>query len=268
MKANPLKYLNRYDCKKNRYISRYLWSFLVLGFLIAPLDQGSAIAQDNKNILNTSNQFKVTFDPPDEDQPRNSTGGASRTISQCLSKGGENNNSYFSALLPASNQGLTAVSHPTILAYLPETSAKKAFFSWIDEDNNEHYQAIVPIEQKGGVVNYSLPETAPALEVGKSYTWAIGIMCDGRLKPDSPVIQGQIKRVELASDLKSKLDSNTSLKNAAIYANGGLWYDTVATMAQLKTAQPNNPNLNFNWEELLNSIGLKDIAQSPLKIKP
>ena len=265
MNCNLFPYLNKCDRSKIKSRAKSLLSFCTLGMLVIPLLPTDAIAQSNPDVYRAIAQFKVTFDPPAEDMPKSSMGGASRTISQCVNEA-QNSALPFSALLPSSTQGLTAASHPTILAYLPETSAQKVFFSWRDEDNQDHYQAILPIEKKAGIISLSLSENAPPLEVGKNYQWALGIMCDGRLQPDSPMVQGQVKRVELESNIKNRLSGDISLENAAIYGENGLWYDTVATLAQLKTAQPNNENLASNWEELLTSVGLTEITEAPLNI--
>ena len=233
-----------------------------LGMLVIPLLPVGAIAQDSNTSAKTT-QFKVTFDPPAEDMPKSSLGGASRTIGQCFN---EKSAIPFSALLPSSG-GLTAASHPTILAYLPETSAQNIFFSWRGENNQDHYQAILPIENEGAIISLNLSENAPPLEVGKNYQWALGVMCNGRLQPDSPMVQGQVKRVALASTIQNSLDSNISLKNAALYGENGLWYETVATLAQLTAAQPDDRDLASNWLELLDSVGLTEIAEAPLKIE-
>ena len=244
-----------------KYISKFLLS-CVLGILV-PLLPVEAIAEEFNTSAKTT-QFKVTFDPPLEDLPRNSVGGGTRTSSQCFDE--TQSTIPFSALLPSSASGLTAESHPAILAYIPETSAQNVFFSWRSENDRDHYQAILPIENEGAIVSLDLPETAPALEVGKNYQWALGIMCNDRLQPDSPMIHGQVKRIELAPSIQSSLDSDISLKNAALYGENGLWYETVVTLAQLKTAQPSDRDLASNWSELLDSVGLTEFSDVPLKI--
>lgn len=238
---------------------------LTWGIAIASWGNSQVLAGEIHDTPSNTTQVKVTFEPPAEDMPRSSMGGASRTISQCLN---ETNDAAmpFSALLPASNGGLTVASHPTILAYLPKTSAPNVFFSWRDENGRDLYQAVLPIEQKAGIIDFRLPQDAPALEVGKNYQWALGIMCDGRLQPDSPMVQGQVKRVELAREAQNNLDKSISLKNAAEYGEQGLWYETVATLAQLKTEQPQDLQIASNWTELLNSVGLTDITKASLRI--
>ncbi|MGB5710889.1 MAG: DUF928 domain-containing protein, partial [Waterburya sp.] len=275
MKLNSFKYLNSHNSSTLDKPSQFRFSkfksflgFFALGVSILPIWQIQAIAQSDSDLSTMptqSTQFKVTFDPPAEDMPKRTTGGASRTISQCVNQL-EYGDIPFSALLPASTRGLTAASHPTILAYLPETDAQKVFFSWREENNQDHYQAILPIANRGGIISLNLPENAPPLEVGKNYQWAIAIMCDDRLQPDSPMVQGQVQRVELASAIESRLDNDISLNNAALYGETGLWYEMLATLAQLKTAQPNNQNLALNWSNLLSSVGLAEVAEAPLNI--
>ena len=242
-------------------IAKCLLTFSVLATLFVPYCQDKAIAQENSDISPTN--FKITFDPPAEDSPRTSVGGGTRTGGQCIDQA-KNSDLQFSVLQPASAMGLTVASHPTVLVYLPETSAERAFFSWRSEDNKDQYQTILPIENTSGIISLAFPDDAPPLEVGKNYQWALGIMCDGRLQPDSPMVQGHIKRVALKPSVQSQIESAGSLESAALYAEAGIWYETVATLAQLKTAQPNDRTLMTNWSELLTSVGLEKIAEAPL----
>ena len=237
-------------------------TFCVLTILITPYWHSKVVAQENFNS-GSATPFKVTFNPPAGDKPKTSIGGASRSIGQCINQA-ENSELPLTPLLPAAAKGLTVASHPTVLAYLPETSAQKVFFSWRDEHNNDHYQTILPIENKAGIISLTLPEDAPPLEVGKNYQWALAIMCDGRLQPDSPIIQGQIQRVEMLPSLSARLKIADALEMAAIYGEAGIWYETVATLAKLKTTQPNNSSLISNWQELLTSVGLEKVASTPL----
>lgn len=251
--------------------------FWALTIAIAPFSQSQAIAQETSKstavkpvvgqaqgiLAPAVKGLKVTFNPPAGDKPKTTTGGASRTLEQCINQA-ENSALPLAALLPTSAPGLTVASHPTVLAYLPETNASKVFFSWQDENNQEHYQTILPIENKTGIISLTLPEDAPPLEVGKNYQWALAIMCDGRLQPDSPMIQGQIKRVEMTSSLSDRLKNANPLETAALYGEEGIWYETVATLAQLTANQPNNSNIKSNWQNLLTSVGLEKVATTPL----
>ena len=247
--------------KSNLSGFKSLLTFCSLTILITPYWQSKAIARENSNSAYTT-PSKVTFNPPAGDKPKTSRAGASRSIGECINQA-ENSNLPLAPLLPVSAQGLTVASHPTVLAYLPQTSAKQVLFSWRDENNNDHYQTILPIDNQGGAISLTLPEDAPPLEVGKNYQWALAIMCDGRLQPDSPMIQGQIRRVALEATLSDRLKNANLLESAAIYGEAGIWYETVATLAKLKTAQPGDQNLASNWQDLLTSVGLEKISQVP-----
>ncbi|MEM7594800.1 MAG: DUF928 domain-containing protein [Cyanobacteria bacterium P01_A01_bin.83] len=230
-----------------------------------PVKQLIGQTQETQGSLSLKD-FKVTFNPPAGNKPQSSAGGASRSIGQCIMQA-ENSNLPLTPLLPADALGLTVSSHPTVLAYLPEINANKVFFSWQDENNQEHYQTILPIANQEGIISLTLPEDAPPLEVGKNYQWALAIMCDGRLQPDSPMIQGQIQRVEVEPSVSDRLVSANALEIAAIYGEAGIWYETVATLAQLKITQPNHASLKDNWQELLASVGLEKVAATSLILK-
>ncbi len=258
---NQPKLLPDWQYSTSQYL-RLLLVFLALGTLISPYGQGPAIAKENSNSV-AATSFKVTFNPPAEKRPKNSSGGASRSIGQCINQA-ENSALPLAPLLPAAAKGLSVASHPTVLAYLPRTSAQKVFFSWRDEQNNDHYQTILPLNNREGIISFTLPEDAPPLEVGKNYQWALALMCDGKLQPDSPVIQGQIQRVALEATMSDRLKNANALETAAIYGEAGIWYETVATLAELQTTQPNDSSLISNWQELLTSVGLEKIATTPL----
>ncbi len=166
---------------------KFLLTFCFLTILIAPYGQSKAIAQDNSNSFSTTIP-KVTFNPPAGDRPKISQGAATRITKQCINPL-DNSDLPPAPIIPVATQSLTISSHPTVLAYLPETSAQKVLFSWQTENNRDHYQTILPIGNKAGIISLTLPVDAPPLEVGKNYQWALAIMCDGLLHPDSPTIE-------------------------------------------------------------------------------
>lgn len=277
--SDPLPQLS--DANKIRQLpDKFLITFCTLIIAITSGWQSKAVAQKNSvaaSIMESDRSLasafktrkrgakasKVTFDPPAGERPKNTAGGASRSIGRCI-KQAENMALPFTPLIPSSNQGLTVASHPTVLAYLPKTSADRVYFSWHDESSNNHYQTILPIKNQGGIVSLTLPQNAPPLEIGKNYKWSLAIMCDKKLQPDSPTIEGQIKRVAVESNLSVLLSNAGALETAAIYGEAGIWYETLNTLAKLKMAQPRNPTLSYNWQELLNSVELEKFATIPL----
>lgn len=232
----------------------YLISILFLQILAVP------VWSQTKQTQTTAS---VSFDPPDGDRPKNSAGGASRNDGRC-SQDAKNLQPYITAVLPANRYGLTLESHPTFLVYLPPTVAQKAFFSIKDESDRDHYQTFLPLPQSSGVMAIELPHDAPALETNKTYKWSFVMMCDRSLKPDSPLVEGEIQRVEMNPTLSSQLKEATPIQQVALYGKAGIWYDTVATLVEIGRSQPNNSEIVTIWEDLLKSVELNAIATQPL----
>jgi hypothetical protein len=234
---------------------------LVLQILIIP---SLSIKLQAQTILETRDaNLSVTFNPPGEDKPKQSSGGASRG-GQCP-RDDRQIKPYITALIPTSELGLTIEERPTLFVYVPETPARKAFFSLHDESEITHYQTFIDLSDRSGVIAISLPSDAPALLTGKEYKWSFVLMCDNLLRPDSPLVEGYIKKITPNSVLSQRLEEATSLERAKLYGEAGIWYETIATLAQLRISNPDDTKLITVWEELLNSVGLQAIAAKPLR---
>ncbi|HLO50537.1 MAG TPA: DUF928 domain-containing protein [Kamptonema sp.] len=208
-------------------------------------------------------KVSVTFSPPGAGKPDNSAGGASRSSGQCA-QDPANSGPMATPLTPANYQALTVAERPTFFVYVPETSARKVFFSLEGENKNSHYQTMIPITGKAGIVSVSIPTSAPALETGKNYKWSFVIMCGNTLRPDSPAVEGTITRSQANPTLISQLEKATPIERAALYGKDGIWYDTLATVAELRKLQPNDSSLEATWTQLLTSVGLDAIATKPM----
>ena len=242
---------------KKKFINSFSLTFVVALSLLGTFSIG--VQAQNKSIYTNKND-RVTFEPPKGDKPRQTVGGASRG-KQCPLDS-QAIDLPITPLIPTTSQALTVKSHPTLLVYLPETSANKAYFSMRDENEDYDYQTILPIGNGAGIVSLTLPKDAPDLSLNKKYQWSLILMCDGKLRPDSPIATGNIKRVVSSSDMAQKSSKLSLLESAAILAQAGIWYDSVATLAQLKTVQPNDDNISANWENLLATVGLEKVAKA------
>jgi hypothetical protein len=211
----------------------------------------------------SNNRKKITFVPPQGDRPMDSAGGASRDAGRCP-QDSQNLTPYVTPVIPANVQRLTSQARPTLFVYVPQTTASKAFLSVQGEKNQQHYQTFVSLQQKGGVVGFSLPDDAPPLTVGITYKWSFVLMCNNKLLPDSPTVTGTIKRIELEPSLNSQLSQKTPLDKASLLGAAGLWYDTLEIIADLRKAQPNDQNVEILWQNLLTSVELEEIATQPL----
>jgi hypothetical protein len=209
---------------------------------------------------------QVTFRPPRILAPRDSTGGASRDSSSnnCLSAQTTNDKVSVTPVLPSSKIGFTVKERPTILVYIPQTTAKKALFSLQDEQAKNHYQTTINLPEKPGVMAIKLPQHVAALKTGKNYQWSLAMICSAQLEPDSPLVNGWIQRVQPPVHWKHQGHVSTSLELVSRLAKSGVWYDTASELARLKQAQPQNATITVSWQQLLDSVGLNAIADAPL----
>jgi hypothetical protein len=209
----------------------------------------------------TTRNPRVAFNPPYRRAPRETRGGSSRGDLACAT-GAAAMGAQLMPLLPNSQYGLTMAERPTLFAYIPATSAQELFVTLKDDGGSIHYQAILPMARQG-VVAVELPD-APPLVPGKSYEWGIALMCGGKLRPDSPFISGWVERATVP-EISANLP--ISLETAAIYANSGIWYDTLAVLVTLKQQQPYDLELDALWHEFLGSVGLEAVATRPFSIQ-
>ncbi|MBE9039204.1 DUF928 domain-containing protein [Oscillatoriales cyanobacterium LEGE 11467] len=211
--------------------------------------------------------YQVVFEsPPGRSAPSNSVGGGTRSSQVC------NNRSTIglTLLLPQTGLGLTVDSHPAFFVYVPDSDCNYAEFSLFEEDGDQEivYETRFSIPNAPGIVKVELPEDSPSLEVGQNYSWYVSLALDESSEIDVrfPFAAGTIERVEADSELIGDLENATPLEQAAAYGTKGVWHETIAILAELLESQPNNIELQKQWEDLLQSedVGLATIAGEPI----
>ncbi|HEY9300480.1 MAG TPA: DUF928 domain-containing protein [Phormidium sp.] len=239
---------------------------LSLELIIAPSLLSSVKAESNSvnqsQTIQSSLGADVTFEPPGSGKPDDTAGGASRgggCPQEVISTGG-----CVVPLMPGNKDGLTVTGRPTFFVFVPQNSAKEVFFSLVDENNKNLYQTKIQLIGKSGILQFTVPENAPPLEIGKNYRWTFIVIGEQGLRPDSPGVQGVIRRVEPNSALQAQLQNVTPLERAALYGKNGIWHETLASLAEARKLQPTDANVVGEWEQLLKSVGLEAIASQPL----
>jgi hypothetical protein len=197
------------------------------------------------------------FVPPAGGLPANREGGAARGAVCPFS------NQRLTALLPSTNLGLTASARPSLFFYLPPTEGRSVEFLLQDSRGAELYQSTTRINQSG-IVRIDLPSNAPELEVGQTYQWYLSVICDPKDRTADLYVQGWVQRVAMPENLQRQLQQAPANERPYIYASAGLWHETLATLFELRQAQPGNTTLQADWIALLRMEGLDKVAQEPL----
>jgi hypothetical protein len=230
------------------------------------LNPAQAQSSSDAPRLQTGAIAQVTFNPPGNGKPRNTAGGASRNGNSCLPEP-QLSSECVTPITPEAVQGLTVASRPTFYVYVPQTSARELFFALKDENNQHHYQTSVPVpEGEGAVMAIALPDDAPPLEIGQTYRWTFILIDETGLKPDSPGVEGDIRRVEANSLTPGSEQADPTLELAQQYGTAGIWYDMMNTLVQIKQSSPNDPTIQASWTGLLASVGLEEIATKPIAL--
>ncbi len=196
--------------------------------------------------------------PTDKPAPRraSTSQGASRGL--LCSESASDVSMSVKALLPENHYGITAMERPTIVAYLPATSATEVFVSIKDEAKQLHFETTVPISGKAGLLSFQLPETAPALETDKHYQWFLAVKCNGVLRPSSPFVDGWIQRVLPNQSVASVMTQPSSVGKAASLGKAGFWYDTLETLADLKQKDPADREVTQSLRDMLTLTEFND----------
>jgi len=201
------------------------------------------------------------FQPPEEGVPGRREGGGTRGL-ECSAT------NALTALIPQSTMGQTISAKPTFFYYLPVALDKTVQFELADErDKTLYKKSFRMVTSRAGIVSVSLGSdgNSPALEVGKNYQWYFTIKCNPNNYREDVLVSGWINRTALAPSVKTELDrSPDSRAKLSIFAQQGLWYEYLATLAQLRMESPSDASLALKWSEVLSSVELGKIAQEPL----
>ncbi|NEQ95140.1 MAG: DUF928 domain-containing protein [Cyanothece sp. SIO2G6] len=210
-----------------------------------------------------SGASREAFIPPaDNTAPRSTQGAGSRTgdygvNSLILSS----TTPSILAITPPGFYGTTLAAKPTFLTYVPTSPITEAIFSLKDDQGNLLHEQPVSLPAEGGIVLIGLSEDAPELVVGQYYQWLLTVQLEEHLTPGSPFVDAWIKRIEPSTELAGLLEPGDPVNLAAVLAQNGVWYDTVATLATVH----GNPSTSSattleNWQELLTSVELEDMV--------
>lgn len=246
-----------------------LLNLITTGLLL--LGTAPTIAQPTSNLSTRTDRTitRVLFKPPPEDKkPERTQGAGSRHDGQCPRDVSPTNVAKLSSerpsmvpLVTTDNTGLTLAERPTFFIYLPETSAKQIVLSIREEGTTHHSQTFFPLTGVSGIINLQPSPDSPPLEVGKTYQWAVVLVCGERPNPNDPAIAASVRRISSPQSIKQ----GTALEQASWYGEQGIWYDALTSLVKARRSQPNNQDLTDIWVQFLESGGLADISAKPLQ---
>src|SRR5919199_432197 len=231
---------------------------------MSPSTQQQQPAFSQREFL-AQRRARLKFKIPGIRPSRNLEGGTARAPKPGHCKADEGKVIQMQALQPDTNIGLTITGKPTFFFQISSSSVEEATFKLLNAKGDTIiYEKTFPLTKTGGVMSFTLPADAEALDVGKEYTWELVANCDPLDQQGNPRVQGSIKRVQPDQKLASDLARASIRDRVGLYAEAGYWYDSLKILADLRSNNPKDSTLISDWNDLLESAGLGQVAKQPL----
>lgn len=179
------------------------------------------------------------------------------------------------AIVPQSLMGKTASDNPIFFVYVPPNTAQGAEFGIEDANGKQLYSQTIKQPISSGVISFNLPsEQASQLQTGQDYYWYFQLICDASVNQGigtrDDFAEGWVRRVELDEALEQKIAAASPRDRIQLYAQEGLWYELLETLAQLRRELPADSSqastLANEWASVLRheKVQLDELAQEPL----
>lgn len=172
------------------------------------------------------------------------------------------------------NKNLTDTidKHPSFWIYVPYATSEVERGEFIVQDGEKDFyrtQISLP-PNTPGIVEIKLPSTSTPLMTGKKYRWYFEIDCSQRSDPgltSYATLTGIVRLISPSDKFKQELETaRTSLDKIAILAKNGIWYDTLTQTIEIRSQNPNNPDYQRLWKDLLSqsNVNKAQVIEAPL----
>ena len=229
---------------------------------------GSTVVAPLSNLFTQSAQAqsrRVRYVPPSNlDAPKVSGSGISR--SGCK----EAEEICLIALLPdlkieSAPVPQTISERPTIYLLTPKVDNGTFIFRIYNETSltpkRTIYRKSFNVNNQDGIIAFKIPDDAPILEVNQKYKLQFGVEYQSG---DSKTVYAYIKRVLPSPNLVERIKNTTKpIELAALYAQEGLWFETMQTLAEAQMTLPQNPEITEEWLDLLKSAKINRALAFP-----
>lgn len=217
-----------------------------------------SIAQGTTPLVNQHSSLvaRLRANLPNRGVPGSRFGGATRGA--CVT-----GNERLTAVLPDTHLGQTAVAAPTLFVFVPKSKATQGEVVIADAANHTLATMVVDLPTEAGILALK-PNVQ--LQPGQDYRWTFTLLCGADADDPSAFISvgGVISRVQPATDLAKKLQGKSAGDRLGAAVDAGLWYETLAILAELQGHEATRSVAHSEWVAVLSAVGLESIAQAPL----
>ncbi|NJN74362.1 MAG: DUF928 domain-containing protein [Limnothrix sp. RL_2_0] len=227
----------------------------------------------SSNILNSEKMKQATGKPPNKGAPSDAQG-------SLASRGQCTQDSRIQSLTPASGSGAAMLETSTDLYFFipqasirPEVQGQKTEEEAVENIDEKETMTFSLINLVTGEKLYEnqLDLALPALfnldvtkanspivfEAGQTYQWTLTLNCDlTDTVSDYPSVSGSMLKVAVEPSIIAEGEAMDLGDRPSFYAQQGLQYDAIAALIELIQTEPDNPEIESIWQELLPEISL------------
>jgi Domain of Unknown Function (DUF928) len=225
---------------------------IVIPFALIPADTLTA------QQLKKKKQVPPPPSPPSKGFPGNRTVSASMSGGSCdlklIALAPEFSQNPSGQISEKSVWGQTTVAHPILWFFVPSAQALKLEFSLQNRQGENIYRAPIPTPGQPGIIGVRIPTERPPLQLDRDYRWTLKAQVPCGRTTNRVFVDGWVTRVSLTS----------AGNRSDTFAQQGIWYNAVTSLAQQRLQKPNDLQLQQDWHDLLESADLDTIAKQPI----
>lgn len=164
-------------------------------------------------------------------------------------------------VLAPEDVGLTTQEQPSLFWYQSKPAKAKFELTLLQENKAKPLvQVTAERSMTAGIQRVRLSDHGVKLSRGVEYQWVVALITDPDNRSSDLVASGMIKRIDASAELKKSIAAATPDSLPGVYAEGGIWYDALATLSDRIDANPGNKALLEARADLLRQAGLKAAA--------
>ncbi len=192
-----------------------------------------------------------SYKPPMRGAPAARIGGGTRGIGD---------QTLELVVLAPDHTGLTTKEQPTLYWYVSKPVPSKLEVTLInDDDIDPELEEVVATPGTAGIQSIDLAKTGAKLKPDLEYRWFVSVVADPGQRSNDIVASGTIQRIKPEGTLKDKIAGADDRALVRVYAEEGVWYDTIDTLSRLIEKSPDDAALKQQRAVLLEQVGL-DVA--------
>ncbi len=159
-------------------------------------------------------------------------------------------------LAPDAHSGLTTSASPTLYYFVsrPVTLPLKLTIS-VPNQPRPLVETNLAAPGQPGIQAVRLADYRVQLQPGIAYLWSVSVVVDPRAPSNDVVASATIMRSAPDAALDNAVRAAPPARRAALYAQGGFWYDALAA-----AVEGQNADRHAALDALLDQVGLTEVA--------